>query len=105
VVDAFESADLPCFGPRQAPAQLEGSKAFTKAFLARHGIPTAAYGTFTELAPALAYLRPGGAPIVIKADGLAAGKGVILAQDLPTARAAVTDMLGEGRFGAAGAGW
>jgi phosphoribosylamine---glycine ligase len=102
VVDAFESADLPCFGPRQAPAQLEGSKAFTKAFLARHGIPTAAYGTFTELAPALAYLDQVGAPIVIKADGLAAGKGVILAQDLPTARAAVTDMLGEGRFGAAG---
>lgn len=103
VVDAFESAGLPCFGPRQAPAQLEGSKAFTKAFLARHGIPTAAYGTFTELDPALTYLDRVGAPIVIKADGLAAGKGVILAQDLATARAAVTDMLGAGRFGAAGA--
>jgi phosphoribosylamine--glycine ligase len=103
VVDAFESAGLPCFGPRQAPAQLEGSKAFTKAFLARHGIPTAAYGTFTGLAPALAYLDQVGAPIVVKADGLAAGKGVILAQDLDTARAAVTDMLGEGRFGTAGA--
>ena len=102
VVDAFEAAGLPCFGPRQAPAQLEGSKAFTKAFLARHRIPTAAYGTFTEVAPALAYLRQVGAPIVVKADGLAAGKGVILAQDLATAEAAVRDMLGAGRFGAAG---
>ncbi len=103
VVDAFESAGLPCFGPRRAAAQLEGSKAFTKAFLARHQIPTAAYGTFTEVAPAFAYLDQVGAPIVVKADGLAAGKGVILAQDLPTARAAVRNMLGEGRFGAAGA--
>jgi phosphoribosylamine---glycine ligase len=102
-VDAFESAGLPCFGPRQAAARLEGSKAFTKAFLARHGIPTAAYGTFTEVEPALAYLEQVGAPIVVKADGLAAGKGVILAQDLTTARAAVTDMLGAGRFGTAGA--
>lgn len=103
VVDAFESAGLPCFGPRRAAAQLEGSKAFTKAFLARHRIPTAAYGTFTELVPALAYLEQVGAPIVVKADGLAAGKGVILAQDLDTARAAVTEMLGQGRFGPAGA--
>lgn len=103
VVDAFESAGLPCFGPRQAPAQLEGSKAFTKAFLARHRIPTAAYGTFDEIEPALAYLEQAGAPIVVKADGLAAGKGVILAQDLGTARTAVRDMLGEGHFGAAGA--
>lgn len=103
VVDAFESAGLPCLGPRQGPAQLEGSKAFTKAFLARHRIPTAAYETFTELTPALACLERVGAPIVVKADGLAAGKGVILAQDLDTARAAVTDMLGEGRFGTAGA--
>jgi phosphoribosylamine--glycine ligase len=103
VVDAFESAGLPCFGPRRAAAQLEGSKAFTKAFLARHGIPTGAYRTFTELAPALAYLEQVGAPIVVKADGLAAGKGVILAQDLATARSAVRDMLGTGRFGSAGA--
>jgi phosphoribosylamine--glycine ligase len=103
VVDAFEAEGLPCFGPRQAAAQLEGSKSFTKAFLARHGIPTAAYETFTEVAPALAYLERVGVPIVVKADGLAAGKGVILAQDLATAQAAVRDMLGEGRFGAAGA--
>ncbi len=103
VVDAFAAAGLPCFGPRRAAAQLEGSKAFSKAFLARHGIPTAAYGVFTEVAPALAYLEQVGAPIVVKADGLAAGKGVILAQDLATARAAVCDMLGAGRFGCAGA--
>ena len=103
VVDAFQAAGLPCFGPRQAAAQLEGSKAFAKAFLARHGIPTAAYGVFTEVEPALAYLERVGAPIVVKADGLAAGKGVILAQDLPTAQAAVRDMLSAGRFGGAGA--
>ncbi|AUB79797.1 phosphoribosylamine--glycine ligase [Candidatus Thiodictyon syntrophicum] len=103
VVDAFAAAGLPCFGPRRAAAQLEGSKAFSKAFLARHGIPTAAYGVFTEVAPALAYLDQVGAPIVVKADGLAAGKGVILAQDLATAQAAVRDMLGAGRFGCAGA--
>ena len=102
VTDAFEAAGLRCLGPRQAPAQLEGSKAFTKAFLARHGIPTAVYGTFSELAPALAYLHEVGAPIVVKADGLAAGKGVILAQDLATAEAAVRDMLSGGRFGDAG---
>ncbi len=102
-VDAFQAAGLPCFGPRQAAAQLEGSKAFAKAFLARHGIPTAAYGVFTEVAPALDYLDRVGAPIVVKADGLAAGKGVILAQDLPTAQAAVRDMLAAGRFGGAGA--
>jgi len=103
VVDAFAAAGLPCFGPRRAAAQLEGSKAFSKAFLARHGIPTAAYGVFTEVEPALAYLDQVGAPIVVKADGLAAGKGVILAQDLATAQAAVHDMLGAGRFGCAGA--
>ncbi len=103
VVDAFQAAQLRCFGPRQAAAQLEGSKAFAKAFLARHGIPTAAYGVFTEVEPALAYLERVGAPIVVKADGLAAGKGVILAQDLPTAKAAVREMLSEGRFGGAGA--
>jgi len=103
VVDAFAAAGLPCFGPRRAAAQLEGSKAFSKAFLERHGIPTAAYGVFTEVEPALAYLERVGAPIVVKADGLAAGKGVILAQDLATARVAVCDMLGAGRFGGAGA--
>jgi phosphoribosylamine--glycine ligase len=103
VVDAFQAAQLRCFGPRQAVAQLEGSKAFAKAFLARHGIPTADYGVFTEVEPALAYLERVGAPTVVKADGLAAGKGVILAQDLPTAQAAVRDMLWRGRFGTAGA--
>ncbi|MBK1723348.1 phosphoribosylamine--glycine ligase [Thiocystis violacea] len=103
LVDAFQAAGLPCFGPTQAAAQLEGSKAFTKDFLARHGIPTAAYGVFTEIAPALDYLRQVGAPIVVKADGLAAGKGVILADDLTTAEDAVRDMLGAGRFGNAGA--
>jgi phosphoribosylamine--glycine ligase len=103
VVDAFAAAGLPCFGPTQAAARLEGSKAFTKAFLDRHRIPTAAYGVFTEPGPALAYLDKVGAPIVVKADGLAAGKGVILAQDLETARAAVLDMLSAGRFGTAGA--
>ncbi|MBK1643717.1 phosphoribosylamine--glycine ligase [Thiocapsa imhoffii] len=103
LVDAFETAGLRCFGPRQAAAQLEGSKAFTKDFLARHQIPTAAYGVFTEPAPALAYLREVGVPIVIKADGLAAGKGVILAEDLATAETAVLDMLDAGRFGQAGA--
>ena len=85
VVDAFEAAGLRCFGPTSGAAQLEGSKAFTKDFLARHRIPTAAYGTFSELEPALAYLREVGAPIVVKADGLAAGKGVILAEDIATA--------------------
>jgi len=103
VVDAFAEAGLRCFGPSRAAAQLEGSKAFTKDFLARHRIPTAAYSSFSELEPALAYLREVGAPIVIKADGLAAGKGVILAEDLATAEAALRDMLGAGRFGAAGA--
>ncbi|AFL73145.1 phosphoribosylamine--glycine ligase [Thiocystis violascens] len=103
LVDAFEAAGLPCFGPRREAAQLEGSKTFAKDFLARHAIPTAAYGAFTELEPALAYLRQVGAPIVVKADGLAAGKGVILAEDLATAETAVRDMLDAGRFGEAGA--
>ncbi|MGQ9832058.1 MAG: phosphoribosylamine--glycine ligase [Thermochromatium sp.] len=103
LVDAFAEAGLPCFGPRRAAAQLEGSKAFAKDFLRRHGIPTADYGVFTELEPARTYLREVGAPVVIKADGLAAGKGVIVAPDLATAEAAVHDMLGRGRFGRAGA--
>jgi phosphoribosylamine--glycine ligase len=102
VVDAFEAAGLKCFGPSKAAAQLEASKNFTKDFLARHKIPTAAYAAFTEVAPALAYLRQVGAPIVIKADGLAAGKGVILAQDLASAEAAVHDMLAGNKFGDAG---
>ena len=88
--------------PSAAAAQLEGSKAFTKDFLARHNIPTAAYGNFTELDPALAYIRQQGAPIVVKADGLAAGKGVILAQSEDEAIAAVRDMLAGNAFGDAG---
>ncbi|WP_414153128.1 phosphoribosylamine--glycine ligase, partial [Salmonella enterica] len=82
VVDAFRAAGLKIFGPTEGAAQLEGSKAFTKDFLARHQIPTAEYQNFTEIEPALAYLREKGAPIVIKADGLAAGKGVIVAMTL-----------------------
>ena len=103
IVDRFDELGLPCFGPSAAAAQLEGSKAFTKDFLARHDIPSAAYRNFTELAPALAYIREHGAPIVIKADGLAAGKGVIVAATLAEAEQAATDMLAGGSFGAAGA--
>ena len=102
-VDRFNELGLPCFGPTAAAAQLEGSKAFTKDFLARHKVPTAAYRNFTELAPALDYIREQGAPIVIKADGLAAGKGVIVAHTVEDAEAAATDMLQGGSFGAAGA--
>ncbi|ARF48243.1 phosphoribosylamine--glycine ligase [Pantoea stewartii] len=102
VVDAFHAAGLKIFGPTQAAAQLEGSKAFTKDFLARHNIPTAEYHNFTEVAPALAYLREKGAPIVIKADGLAAGKGVIVAMTLQEAENAVQDMLAGNAFGDAG---
>lgn len=102
VVDFFAKRGLPCFGPSQGAAQLEGSKAFTKDFLARHNIPTAAYGNFTELEPALAYLREQGAPIVVKADGLAAGKGVIVAETLEQAEEAVRDMLSGNAFGDAG---
>ncbi|OZA80268.1 MAG: phosphoribosylamine--glycine ligase [Halothiobacillus sp. 39-53-45] len=101
VVDTFRDAGLAIFGPTQAAAQLEGSKAFTKDFLARHRIPTAAYRVFTESAPALTYVREHGAPIVVKADGLAAGKGVIVAQTLAEAEAAIIDIFG-GQFGAAG---
>jgi len=102
IVDYFSARGLRCFGPNKGAAQLEGSKAFTKDFLARHNIPTADYGNFTELEPALAYLREKGAPIVIKADGLAAGKGVIIAQTLEQAEAAVADMLSGNSFGDAG---
>jgi phosphoribosylamine---glycine ligase len=103
IVDVFSVAGLKVFGPSKAAAQLEGSKAFTKDFLARHRIPTAAYGNFTDEAEATAYVRQQGAPIVIKADGLAAGKGVILAQTEDEAIAAISDMLSGNRFGDAGA--
>ncbi|MBC3215538.1 phosphoribosylamine--glycine ligase [Serratia fonticola] len=102
VVDAFKAAGLKIFGPSQAAAQLEGSKAFTKDFLARHAIPSAAYQNFTEVEPALAYVRSQGAPIVIKADGLAAGKGVIVAMTLQEAEDAIQDMLAGNAFGDAG---
>ncbi|QUY46753.1 phosphoribosylamine--glycine ligase [Serratia plymuthica] len=102
VVDAFQAAGLKIFGPTQAAAQLEGSKAFTKDFLARHNIPSAEYQNFTDVEPALAYVRSKGAPIVIKADGLAAGKGVIVAMTLQEAEDAVQDMLAGNAFGDAG---
>ncbi|MGD2119831.1 MAG: phosphoribosylamine--glycine ligase, partial [Chromatiales bacterium] len=102
IVDRFTAADLKCFGPSQGAAQLEGSKAFTKDFLARHNIPTAAYGNFTDTDQALAYLQQVGVPIVIKADGLAAGKGVIIANDMATAEDTVRDMLSGNSFGDAG---
>ncbi len=102
VVDTFRAAGLKIFGPTQAAAQLEGSKAFTKDFLARHHIPTAEYSNFTEVEPALRYVQSKGAPIVIKADGLAAGKGVIVAMTLEEAETAVKDMLAGNAFGDAG---
>ena len=102
VVDSFQKAGLKIFGPTKSASQLEGSKAFTKDFLARHNIPTAEYQNFTELEPALAYIREKGAPIVIKADGLAAGKGVIVAMTPEEAEAAVNDMLAGNAFGDAG---
>ncbi|KIP99449.1 MULTISPECIES: phosphoribosylamine--glycine ligase [Pseudomonas] len=102
VVDLFRTRKLDIFGPTAAAAQLEGSKAFTKDFLARQNIPTADYQNFTEVEPALAYLREKGAPIVIKADGLAAGKGVIVAMTLQEAEDAVRDMLAGNAFGEAG---
>ncbi|MGB5398296.1 MAG: phosphoribosylamine--glycine ligase, partial [Gammaproteobacteria bacterium] len=103
IVDEFCAAGLKIFGPSKGAAQLEGSKAFTKDFLARHNIPTAAYGNFTDEAEAIAYVKQVGAPIVIKADGLAAGKGVILAQSEAEAIAAIQDMLSGNKFGDAGA--
>ncbi|MCB1867413.1 MAG: phosphoribosylamine--glycine ligase [Gammaproteobacteria bacterium] len=102
VVDAFNSAGLNCFGPTREAAQLEGSKAFTKDFLKRHRIPTAAYGSFTDQTEALAYLHKVGVPIVIKADGLAAGKGVIIARDMESAESTVREMLAGNSFGEAG---
>jgi len=102
VVDSFAAAGLKCFGPTQGAAQLEGSKAFTKDFLARHNIPSGSYQNFTEVEPALAYIRDQGAPIVVKADGLAAGKGVIVALTVTEAEDAVRDMLSGNAFGDAG---
>ena len=103
VVDRFRAAGLRIFGPTAAAAQLEGSKAYAKDFLARHKIPTAHYAVHTQVEEALEYVREKGAPIVIKADGLAAGKGVIVAMSLAEAEAAITDMLADYAFGAAGA--
>lgn len=103
LVDRFVEAGLPCFGPTKAAAQLEGSKAFTKDFMSRHRVPTASFEIFSELEPALRYIREQGAPIVIKADGLAAGKGVIVAETVAEAEQAATDMLEGNRFGDAGA--
>ena len=102
IVDRFKERGIPCFGPTADAAQLEGSKTFTKEFLERHNIPTAAYKSFTELEPALEYIRAQGAPIVVKADGLAAGKGVIVATTTEEAEHAATDMLGARSFGDAG---
>ncbi len=100
--DYFDVQHLPLFGPSKGAAQLEGSKSFTKDFLARHGIPTAAYQTFTDLDPALEYIDVQGAPIVIKGDGLAAGKAVVVAHTVDEARAAVRGMLSGASFGDAG---
>lgn len=102
VVDSFRAAGLAIFGPTQAAAQLESSKAFAKDFLARHQIPTAGYGTFSDISDAKAYVAEQGTPIVIKADGLAAGKGVIIAQTEAEAFAAIEDMLSGNKFGDAG---
>lgn len=102
IVDQFTAAGLRCFGPTAAAAQLEGSKAFTKDFLARHKIPTGTYEKFTEIDPAIAYIKGQGAPIVVKADGLAAGKGVIVAMSEDEAITAVKDMLAGNAFGDAG---
>jgi len=103
VVDRFRGAGLRCFGPRRLAAQLEGSKTFAKEFLVRHNIPTARHAAFDRLEPALAHVRAHGAPIVIKADGLAAGKGVVVALTLPDAEQALRDMLGAHAFGDASA--
>jgi phosphoribosylamine--glycine ligase len=102
VVDAFRAEGLKIFGPTRAAARLESSKEFAKSFMHRHGIPSAAYAAFTEAAPAHEYLDRHGAPVVVKADGLAAGKGVVVAMDAGTAHAAVDGMLIEGKMGAAG---
>ncbi|MDD1641164.1 MAG: ATP-grasp domain-containing protein, partial [Methylococcaceae bacterium] len=102
IVDRFQQAGLKCFGPSAKAAQLEGSKSFCKDFMIRHHIPTARYQSFTDKNLAIAYIRQQGAPIVVKADGLAAGKGVIVAQTEHEAIAAVEDMLSGNVFGEAG---
>jgi len=102
IVDDFSAAGLRCFGPSREAAALEGSKSFTKEFLTRHGIPTAAFGTFTDMESAKRHIRKQGAPIVIKADGLAAGKGVVVARHVDEALQAAEAMLSGNRFGAAG---
>lgn len=102
IVDRFRERGLACFGPTAEAAQLEGSKSFSKAFLERHGIPTAAYRSFTQVDDALRYIRARGAPIVVKADGLAAGKGVVVARSVGDAERAAREMLSEGAFGEAG---
>lgn len=102
IVDRFTEAGLPCFGPSAAAARLEGSKAFAKEFMQRHHIPTAHYGQFTDVSEAVKFIRQQGAPIVVKADGLAAGKGVVVAQTTIEAEAAVLDMLAGNAFGKAG---
>lgn len=103
LVDRFTEAGLTCLGPRAAAAELEGSKDFAKRFMQRHGVPTAGYETFEALDAARAYLQGHPLPVVIKADGLAAGKGVVIAETLAEAEAAVTDMLEGNAYGAAGA--
>ena len=102
IVDAFEAAGILAFGPRKAAAELEGSKAFSKGLMKKYGIPTAKYEVFTDAEAAKDYVRQEGAPIVIKADGLAAGKGVIVAMTLDEALAAVADIMEDQEFGAAG---
>ncbi len=102
VVDAFRAQGMACFGPTRGAARLEGSKSFTKDFLRRHNIPSADYGVFVDLAEAVTYIERTGAPIVVKADGLAAGKGVTVAMTVEEAVAAATECLSENRFGDAG---
>jgi len=102
IVDRFTEAGLPCFGPKAQAAQLEGSKTFCKDFMAKYNIPTAKYQSFTDPQQAIAYIKAQGAPIVVKADGLAAGKGVVVAQTVQEAVTAVEDMLSGNIFGAAG---
>lgn len=100
--DVFDASGLRCFGPTAAAARLEGSKSFSKEFMARHGVPTAAHETFEDVDAAEAYIRANGAPIVVKADGLAAGKGVVVAQTIAEAIDAASDMLSGNRFGDSG---
>lgn len=102
VVEAFERAGLRCFGPSKLAAQLEGSKAFCKKFMQKYNIPTANYGVFTDVEQARAFVKSNGLPVVIKADGLAAGKGVIICKNEPDAFAAIENMLKKGEFGPAG---